>query len=238
MKNKIRIIIDISMTVLLPLLMAYSLIGETFHEVVGTLIFVLFIVHHIINRKWYGALFTPKRTGEMSSGHFYRKGKYNTRRIFQTALDMLLLVFMFLQPISGILMSKHLYTFLPALPISAQARRIHMMLAYWGYVLLCIHAGTHLAVPLRKLFMKSKRIFAAVCAVSSCISVYGCAAFIKRGFPGYMSGSTLFAFFDYSEPRVFFFLDYLAIMILFMMTGCLAVYGLSKINRKRKAGER
>ena len=215
MKNKIRIIIDISMTVLLPLLMAYSLIGETFHEVVGTLIFVLFIVHHIINRKWYGALF---------------KGKYNTRRIFQTALDMLLLVFMLLQPISGILMSKHLYTFLPALPISAQARRIHMMLAYWGYVLLCIHAGTHLAVPLRKLFMKSKRIFAAVCAVSSCISVYGCAAFIKRGFPGYMLGSTMFAFFDYSEPRTFFFLDYLAIMVLFMMTGCLAVYGLSKIN--------
>ena len=223
MKNKIRIIIDISMTVLLPLLMAYSLIGETFHEVVGTLIFVLFIVHHIINRKWYGALF---------------KGKYNTRRIFQTALDMLLLVFMLLQPISGILMSKHLYTFLPALPISAQARRIHMMLAYWDYVLLCIHAGTHLAVPLRKLFMKSKRIFAAVCAVSSCISVYGCAAFIKRGFPGYMLGSTMFAFFDYSEPRTFFFLDYLAIMVLFMMTGCLAVYGLSKINRKRKAGER
>ena len=206
-----------------PALMTYSLIGETFHEVVGTLIFVLFIVHHIINRKWYGALF---------------KGKYNTRRIFQTALDMLLLVFMLLQPISGILMSKHLYTFLPALPISAQARRIHMMLAYWGYVLLCIHAGTHLAVPLRKLFMKSKRIFAAVCAVSSCISVYGCAAFIKRGFPGYMSGRTMFAFFDYSEPRTFFFLDYLAIMVLFMMTGCLAVYGLSKINRKRKAGER
>lgn len=135
-------------------------------------------------------------------------------------------------------MSKHLYTFLSALPISAQARRIHMMLAYWGYVLLCIHAGTHLAVPIRKLFMKSKRIFAAVCAVSSCISVYGCAAFIKRGFPGYMSGRTMFAFFDYSESRAFFFLDYLAIMILFMLTGCLAVYGLSKINRKRKAGER
>ena len=211
------------MIVLLPLLMAYSLIGETFHEVIGTLVFVLFIVHHVLNRKWYGALF---------------KGKYDTRRIFQTALDMLLLVFMLLQPISGILMSKHLYTFLPALPISAQARSIHMMLAYWGYVLLCIHAGTHLVVPLRKLFMKSKRIFAAVCAVFECISVYGCAAFIKRGFPGYMSGRTMFAFFDYSEPRTFFFLDYLAIMVLFMMTGCLAVYGLSKINTKKKAGER
>ncbi len=55
MKKRIQLIIDITMAVLLPLLMAYSLIGEAFHEVVGTAIFVLFIVHHILNRKWYGA---------------------------------------------------------------------------------------------------------------------------------------------------------------------------------------
>ena len=214
-----RRIIDISMTVLLPLLMAYSLIGETFHEAAGTMAFVLFIVHHVLNRKWYGALF---------------KGKYDSRRIFRTALDMLLLVFMLLQPISGILMSKHLYTFLPALSISAQARSIHMLLAYWGYVLLSIHAGIHLVATFRKLYMKSKRMFAAACVVFGCVAVYGCAAFIKRGFPGYMSGRTMFALFDYSEPRVFFFLDYLAIMILFIMTGCIAIYGLSKINTKKE----
>ena len=207
------------MTVLLPVLMAYSLIGEMLHEIIGTAIFVLFIVHHILNRKWYGALF---------------KGKYNARRIFQTVLDMLLLVFMLLQPISGILMSKHLYTLLPTLPISAQARSTHMLLAYWGYTLMCIHAGTHLVAPMKKLFMKSKKIIAAVCVAVACISVYGCAAFIKRGFPGYMSGKTMFAFFDYSEPRVFFFLDYLAIMVLFMMTGCLIIYGLSKVNTKKR----
>ncbi len=218
-KHNIRLIVDIAMTVLLPVLMAYSLIGEMLHEIIGTAIFVLFIVHHILNRKWYGALF---------------KGKYNARRIFQTVLDMLLLVFMLLQPISGILMSKHLYTFLPALSISAQARSTHMLLAYWGYTLMCIHAGTHLVAPMKKLFMKSKKIIAAVCVAVACISVYGCAAFIKRGFPGYMSGKTMFAFFDYSEPRVFFFLDYLAIMVLFMMTGCLIIYGLSKVNTKKR----
>ena len=207
------------MTLLLPLLMAYSLIGETFHEVIGTLVFVLFIVHHVLNRKWYGALL---------------KGKYTARRICQTILDLLLIVFMVLQPLCGVLMSKHLYTFLPVLPISSQARSIHMLLAYWGYVLLCIHAGTHLAAPLQKLYTKSKKTFTAVCAAFSSVSVYGCAAFIKRGFPGYMSGKTMFAFFDYSEPRVFFFLDYLAIMALFMMTGCLVVYGLSKIRRAEK----
>lgn len=213
-------IIDISMTVLLPLLMAYSLIGEAFHEVVGTAIFLLFIVHHILNRKWYGALF---------------KGRYNTRRIFQTVLDLVLLVFMILQPVSGILMSKHLYTFLPALPVSAWARSVHMLLAYWGYILLSIHAGTHLIAPLRKLHGKNRKKFVTICAIMSCISAYGCAAFIKRGFPGYMSGRTTFAFFDFSEPRIIFFMDYIAIMVLSMVAGCLIMYGLGRIDAKRKA---
>ena len=213
-------IIDIYMTVLLPLLMAYSLIGEAFHEVVGTAIFLLFIVHHILNRKWYGALF---------------KGRYNTRRIFQTVLDLVLLVFMILQPVSGILMSKHLYTFLPDLPASAWARSAHMLLAYWGYILLSIHAGTHLIAPLRKLHGKNRKIFVTICAIMSCISAYGCVAFIKRGFPGYMSGRTAFAFFDFSEPRIFFFMDYIAIMILSMVAGCLITYGLGRIDAKRKA---
>ena len=135
MKKRIQLIIDITMAVLLPLLMAYSLIGEAFHEVVATAIFVLFIVHHILNRKWYGVLF---------------KGKYTARRVFQTVLNTLLLVVMILQPVSGILMSKHLFMFLPSLPISAQVRSIHMLLAYWGYVLMCVHAGTHLTPPLGK----------------------------------------------------------------------------------------
>jgi len=50
-----------------------------------------------------------------------------------------------------------------------------------------------------------------------------------------MFGKTAFAFFDYSEPRVFFFMDYIAIMILFMATGCLIMYGLGRIDTKRKA---
>ena len=47
MKKRIQLIIDITMAVLLPLLMAYSLIGEAFHEVVGTAMFVLFIVRRV-----------------------------------------------------------------------------------------------------------------------------------------------------------------------------------------------
>ena len=73
------------MTVTMPLLMAYSLIGELFHEITGSLIFILFIIHHILNRRWYGTI---------------AKGKYNAKRIFQSILNLFLLVFMILQPVS------------------------------------------------------------------------------------------------------------------------------------------
>ena len=54
MKHKTRrTVLDIAMTVLLPMLMAYSLIGETFHEVIGTAMLLLFVTHHILNRRWY-----------------------------------------------------------------------------------------------------------------------------------------------------------------------------------------
>ncbi|MBQ9279294.1 MAG: hypothetical protein IJ224_11755 [Lachnospiraceae bacterium] len=45
--KKLRIIIDMMMVALLPLLMAYSLIGEKLHEILGISIFALFIAHHI-----------------------------------------------------------------------------------------------------------------------------------------------------------------------------------------------
>lgn len=57
MKNKkltVKIMIDIGMTACLLLLMPYSLLGETLHEWIGMAMFVLFIAHHILNRKWLG----------------------------------------------------------------------------------------------------------------------------------------------------------------------------------------
>ena len=39
--KKARVIIDFAMMMMLIMLMAYSLIGETLHEIVGTLIFAL-----------------------------------------------------------------------------------------------------------------------------------------------------------------------------------------------------
>ena len=224
-KKRIRIIVDIAMTVLLPMLMAYSLIGEKFHEISGTLMFALFILHHVINRKCYSSIF---------------KGKYHKRRTIQTVLDILLIIFMLVQPVSGILMSKHLYNLIQIPGISATVREIHLYLAYWGFVLLCIHVGTHLTLPIISFKRKKATAFYSVVVAGSAISIYGVYAFIKRQFPDYMLRKIVFVFFDYSEPRIWFFLDYLAIMVLFMLVGCLMVMGLAYLDKNitmRKGGE-
>ncbi len=48
----------------------------------------------------------------------------------------------------------------------------------------------------------------------------------------------MFAFFDYSEPLIFFTLDYLAVMILFMMVGCLVIRILTKTDEKQNKKRR
>lgn len=57
---KLRMWADLAMTVLLLCQMAWLLIGETTHEWTGTAMFLLFIVHHVLNRRWYGSLFKGK----------------------------------------------------------------------------------------------------------------------------------------------------------------------------------
>ena len=82
MKNKkltVKIMIDIGMTACLLLLMPYSLLGETLHEWIGMAMFVLFIAHHILNRKWLATV---------------AKGKYTLFRGVQTALAMIMFILM------------------------------------------------------------------------------------------------------------------------------------------------
>ena len=60
------------------------------------------------------------------------------------------------------------------------------------------------------------------------IAAYGSYAFIKRGIGDYIFMKTIF--FDLSEPRVWFFLDYLTVMVLFAEVGYWLQRGLAKVR--------
>ena len=218
--KKLRMIIDILMVVLLPLLMAYSLIGEKLHEILGISIFALFIAHHIINRKWWMSLF---------------KGKYNSVRILNTVVNLFLAVFMILQPISGILMSKYILKNVMISGTASTMRKIHMTLAYWGFIMLSFHLGLHIKAMSEKINKHMNKAIRTVIAVLFLlIAAYGVYAFKKRGLGDYLMMKVMFAFFDYKESKVRFLLDYAAIMVLFGELAYLIQSGLLLIERKKK----
>lgn len=88
MNKKLRIAVDSGMVLLLPLLMAYSLVGETAHEYLGIGMSLLFVAHHILNVAWWKHLL---------------RGKYTPLRILGTAIDLALVVIMLALPISGMI---------------------------------------------------------------------------------------------------------------------------------------
>ena len=132
-------------------------------------------------------------------------------------MDALLFALLILQAVSGIMMAKHTFGFLPHVGRRSIARTIHMTGAYWSFALMCVHAGFHMLPLMRKL--QKQPAWRKIAAVWMLISIYGVYALVKRQLPGYMFMQIQFAFFDYDEPLVFFLLDYLAIMMLFVALG-------------------
>ncbi len=208
--------VDIAMTAILPLLMTYELIGETTHEVLGIVMLVLVVVHHLLNRSWHTHLL---------------RGKFTFQRVVMTAMDALLFILLILQAISGIMMAKSTFSFLPHVGRRSIARTIHMTGAYWSLALMCVHAGFHMLPLVRKL--QKRFAWPKIVIPWVMIAAYGIYALITRQLPGYMFMQIQFAFFDYDEPLVFFLLDYLAIMFLFASLGIGAQMLLSRKRNHR-----
>lgn len=209
-KKKIRTTIDFLMVFLLPVLMAYSLVGEAVHEWLGIVMFLLFLLHHVLNIQWMRNLL---------------KGRYTPIRIVRMVVNLLLTVVMFLMPISGLLMARHIDFLKSPFGIS-WVRLVHLTVAYWGFVVMSIHLGLHWN-------MISGMLKKARCSkgrqpinrwlkrgIAILFAGYGVYAFVRRRFPTYLFLKNQFVFLDFGEPLLYFFFDYITIMFLFASMGC------------------
>lgn len=223
MKKSVRIATDTAMILLLPCLMAYSLISDRLHEYLGIAMFGLFVLHHTLNYKWFKSIF---------------KGKYTPYRVYVNAVNILLLVIMLALPISGIAMSRYAVPGLALKKGLATARKVHMLTAYWGLILMSLHAGNHAPLMMsgmRKVFhIKNKsKVHTLVLRVIAVLIVgYGVYAFYKRGFIGYLTMKVQFAFFDFSESRAMFLTDYSAVIAAFAIIGHYVGLALKRVTKK------
>lgn len=219
-KTAVRHLVDLLMTVVLVLLMAYFLTDQEIHEWLGAGMLVLFIAHHILNRKWLQAL---------------GRGKYTPYRVLQTALALLVLLCMLGSMLSGIWMSRYVFDFLPTQGHMGLARTAHLLCAYWGFLLLSAHLGLHWGMVLgaarraagnRKPSALRTGVLRVLAAGISACGVY---AFARQHIADYLFLRSHFVFFDYERPPVLYFLDLLSMMGL-----CISIfYYLGKALQRR-----
>ena len=222
-KQIIRMAVDIGMTVLLLLLMAFMLTGQKAHEWLGAAELVLFIAHHVLNARWL------KNIG---------RGKYTPFRLLQTVLALLVLLTMLGSMVSGIMMSRYAFAFLDIHGGMSLARTMHMVCTYWGFIFLSAHLGLHWSMMLGMAKKASgiKGYSAVRTAVLRVLTLFlagfGVYAFWKNQIIDYLFLKSQFVFFDFSQPPAQFFAEYLAMMGLFAAVSYYLGRALQKSKKK------
>lgn len=220
-KMIIRLSIDLAMTVLLLLLMARQLTGEAAHEWLGAGMFALWILHHILNFKWYSHI---------------GKGKYTPPRMFQLAVNLLLFIYMAGMMISAVILSREVFRFLPISGGISLARSMHILCAFWSFVLMALHLGLHWNMILGHIGRAAGLVLprparTALGIAGAAAAVYGLYAFLKNQLLSYLFLTPHFVYFDFERPVILFAAEYMAIMELFVFAGHYGMKALKRLSR-------
>ena len=189
--------VDIAMTVLLLLLMSYYYFTNLFHEVVGVIACVVFIIHNILNYRWYKSL---------------AKGRYTPQRIIKTGINLGMMLSLIVVAVTGIMISKKLFLFIPLTDYVMEARMLHMAASRWLYIFISIHIGLHFSMMIKHISITSMPKVLKFLVLGVVLSV-GAYTFIEYDFFRLMFLKNQYVFFDSSKAFLVFVLQYLVLMI-------------------------
>lgn len=203
MKNNIKRIVDVGMTVLLLCLMAYQVTGEALHEWIGMGMAALVLLHQVLNHKWYGSIF---------------KGKYHALRVLMTAVNLLLIASFILTAFCGMSMSGYAVPFLYGMAPVSFVRRMHLSMSHWSFVLMGLHLGIHIPVMNARFKWKDRTRICIVCAFTV-VAGAGLYLFLKNNMPDYLFFRVPFAFLDYEKAAIFVFVENIMTLLFWAFIG-------------------
>lgn len=109
----------------------YRLTGNLWHEYIGIFMFILFIIHLILNDHWF------KHFGKIAKNSFS-----NIRSALLFLTDILLFFDIIALAITSVLISKNVFSFV-GLQGSRFTNRLHTFSAYLGLIIIGLHIGCH-----------------------------------------------------------------------------------------------
>lgn len=122
-----KLALDFAMTALVVLEFAFDLTGSIIHEVIGLVLLLLFVLHSLLNLKWFAGIL---------------KGRYGLRRSFVCVINLLVLAVSLLLLGSGLL-NASLLEILLHFKWSFSTREVHSLAGYWFLLAMAVHVGLH-----------------------------------------------------------------------------------------------
>lgn len=217
-----RLVFDLTAACLLLFAMAYYWQGNAAHEIAGTALFLMLITHNVFNRRRYAA-FVQRRGG--------------LRQMIDMVTIALLAIAMLALLVTSFMISETAFGFL--LPRGDfNARRVHVLAAYWAMVMVSIHLGMRwpviLAVVRRLLRIDSpsptRTLVLRTLAV--CLAVQGVFSSFALSMGTQLSMQITLDWWNFEESVIGFFLHCIAVAGLYIAL----TYGVTGLlERKRVA---
>ena len=194
--KRLRIMIDVTMCVFFIILMGHHITDNLIHEILGTGTIILFIIHNILNFKFYKSLF---------------KGKYSFKRVILTLIDLLLFLSMVGIIVSAVIISSDVFAFLN-IHTTSFGLKLHMLSTSWGFVIMSLHLGLHLNGIVSKLEQKMKQngLEYIYYFIFLLLIIYGIYSFIKLNFISDMFLLNPFKAYNFDESPFVFYLHVLS----------------------------
>jgi hypothetical protein len=214
---RIRLLLDFLTIALVIACLAYWWLDNLSHELFGTALFALVIVHNVFNRRWYGGV---------------AKRKLDAARVVNLVTIACLAIGMTIMLVTSLLVSRDLFPF-TALSGAFTMREIHMFAAYWVLLIIAVHLGTRWEVVMnvfRTTFgirtpngvrAWSARIVALV------VATWGLKSFTEMAFGAKLMLTYSLDMWDFNESTLRFFLNYGSIVGLF---AAVTHYGLCSLR--------
>lgn len=218
---RIRIVLDLIAVTLIIACLAYWWLDNLTHELFGSALFTLVIVHNVFNRRWYGAV---------------AKQRMDTVRTMNIFVIVGVASGMIIMLVTSLLLSRDLYPF-TALEGSFTIREIHMFAGYWLLLLVAIHLGTRWKVVMNVgrslLDISGSNSYRTVTMrlVVFAIVAWGIKSSIEMAFVSKLMFTYSLDMWDFNESTAGFFLNYGAIVGMF---AAVSHYGLMLVGKSSR----
>jgi Domain of unknown function (DUF4405) len=221
----LRLTFDLCAAALLIFGLSYWWLGNVAHELAGTAMFLLVILHNVFNRRWYGTVASSRR---------------EPRGLVNIVIILLLVTAMLALLITSVLISNALSDVMSAYG-GITVRQIHTLAAYWTLVIVAVHLGLRWPLIMgvaRNLFGLSDpnaartivlRIAAAVTAMHGVWSSFALGLCTK------LSMQMTLDWWNFEESVAGFFVHCIAAAGLFV---CATYYTMRGIDRWRRTSKR